>query len=167
MGQATLHLLCGKMAAGKSTLAKELARLHQAILLEEDHFLAALFPGEIRGIADYVKYSRRVKDALTSHIVTLLRSGSSVVLDFPGNTKTQRQWFRQLIDHANVAHELHYLDVPDDVCKRQLKQRSRGRPEGSSFTTEAEFDAVTSYFQPPAEEENFNVRRRTHAMKNA
>ena len=47
MDITTLHFLCGKMAAGKSTLARELAHEHQAVLLEEDHFLAALFPGEI------------------------------------------------------------------------------------------------------------------------
>ena len=157
MGVTTLHFLCGKMAAGKSTLARELARAHQAVLLEEDHFLAALFPGEIRSIADYVKYSSRVKDALSKPIVSLLRSGISVVLDFPGNTRNQRQWFRQLIDGAQVAHELHYLDVTDEVCKAQLRERSQSLPEGSPFTSEAEFEAVTRYFQPPAAEEGFHV----------
>lgn len=157
MGDTTLHFLCGKMAAGKSTLARELARTHQAILLEEDHFLAALYPGEIRSIADYVKYSSRVKDALSEHIVSLLRSDVSVVLDFPGNTQNQRRWFRHLIDRAQVAHELHYLDVSDEVCKAQLRERSSSLPEGSPFTSDAEFEAITKYFQPPAAEEGFNV----------
>ena len=157
MGVTTLYFMCGKMAAGKSTLARELARAHQAVLLEEDHFLAALFPGEIRSIADYVKCSSRVKDALSEHIVSLLRGGISVVLDFPANTPNQRRWFRQLIDCAQVAHELHYLDVSDEVCKAQLRERSQSQPEGSAFTSEAEFEAITRYFQPPAAEEGFNV----------
>lgn len=38
VGQATLHLLCGKMAAGKSTLARDLALRHKAFLLEETIF---------------------------------------------------------------------------------------------------------------------------------
>jgi predicted kinase len=159
MGVTTLYFLCGKMAAGKSTLARELARAHKAVLLEEDHFLAALFPGEIRSLADYLKYSSRVKDALSEHIVSLLRSGISVVLDFPANTANQRRWFRQLIDCAQVAHELHYRDVTDEVCKAQLRERSKSLPEGSPFTTDAEFEAVTRYFQPPAAEEGFNVIR--------
>ena len=145
------------MAAGKSTLARELARAHQAVLLEEDHFLAALFPGEILSIADYIKYSSRVKDALSEHIVSLLRNGISVVLDFPGNTPNQRRWFRRLIDRAQVAHELHYLDVSDESCKAQLRERSKSLPEGSPFTSDAEFEAVTKYFQPPGAEEGFNV----------
>ena len=157
MGITTLYFLCGKMAAGKSTFARGLARDYRAVLLEEDHFLAVLFPGEIRSIADYVKYSSRVKEALSEHIVSLLRSGISVVLDFPGNTPNQRRWFRLLIDCAQVAHELHYLDVSDEVCKAQLRERSKSLPEGSPFTSDVEFEAVTKYFQPPAAEEGFNV----------
>jgi predicted kinase len=155
--KATLHFLCGKMAAGKSTFARELAREQDAVLLEEDHFLAKLFPGQIQTITDYVEYSGRVKDALSDHIVALLASGRSVVLDFPGNTRKQRQWFRQLFQRANAAHELHFLDVPDDDCKRQLRERSKALPSGAAFTSDAEFEAVTKFFQPPAEDENFNV----------
>ena len=157
MSITTLYFLCGKMAAGKSTRARELARAHQAVLLEEDHFLAALFPDDIRSIADYVKYSARVKEALSEHIVCLLRSGISVVLDFPANTPNQRRWFRHLIDCAQVAHELHYLDIADEVCKAQLRERSKSLPERSPFTSDAEFEAVTKYFQPPTAEEGFNV----------
>jgi hypothetical protein len=32
-------------------------------------------------------------------------------------------------------------------------------PAGSSWTTEAEFDAITAYFQAPSEDENFNIIR--------
>lgn len=157
MHPGTLHFVCGKMAAGKSTRARALALTHQAILLEEDHFLATLFPGEIRAVADYLTYSGRIRDALSEHIVTLLRSGVTVVLDFPGNTPTQRRWFRQLIDRAQAAHELHYLDVCDDVCKAQLRKRSAGLPPGTPWTTDADFDAITSYFQAPSTEEGFHV----------
>lgn len=48
---ATLHLLCGKIASGKSTLASSLATDHAAILLSEDHWLATLYPGQIKTIA--------------------------------------------------------------------------------------------------------------------
>ena len=44
---AKLIFLCGKMAAGKTTLARDLARRENAVLLVEDAFLDSLFPGEI------------------------------------------------------------------------------------------------------------------------
>lgn len=43
----TLHLLCGKIAAGKSTLAKHLAARPATVLISEDHWNSTLFPDEI------------------------------------------------------------------------------------------------------------------------
>ncbi|HUR81991.1 MAG TPA: ATP-binding protein [Thermoanaerobaculia bacterium] len=157
--QATLFFFCGKMAAGKSTLARELAAREGALLLVEDYFLERLYPREIASVADYVKYSSRLKLALAPHIGQLLAAGIPVVLDFPGNTRSQRAWFRELIERSGAAHVLHFIDAPDDLCKRQLRQRSEGSPAGTSWTTDAEFDAVTAYFEPPAIEEGFNIIR--------
>ena len=154
-----LLFFCGKMAAGKSTLSRELASKEDAVLLVEDEFLERLFPGQISDVAAYVKYSSRVRDALSPHIGALLLRGVSVVLDFPGNTRRQRAWFRRLIDDAGAEHELHFIDAPDALCLRQLKQRSDGLPAEREWTTEAEFHAVTAYFEPPAGDEGFNVIR--------
>ena len=161
--RAKLYFMCGKMAAGKSTHARELARNKNAVLFVQDEFLDALYPGAIRDIKDFVKCSARVRDALSVHIQDLLSRGTSVVLDFPANTRAQRQWFRELLGDASVEHELHFVDVPNDVCKLQLRQRSEALPAGSPWTTEAEFDAITAYFQAPTEDEGFNVIRHERA----
>ena len=42
---AKLIFFCGKMAAGKSTLAKQLAEREDAVLLVQDELLDTLFPG--------------------------------------------------------------------------------------------------------------------------
>lgn len=157
--QAKLLLLCGKMAAGKSTLSKALAERENAVLLAQDEFVARLFPGEIVDIPSFVKYSSRLKDALTPLICALLARGVSVVLDFPGNTRNQRAWFRQLIEASGAGHELHYIEASDEVCKRQLRERSKAFPEGTRWTTDAEFDLITAHFDPPAVEEGFSVIR--------
>ena len=161
--KAKLLFMCGKMAAGKSTLARALAERENAVLLVQDEFLAALYPGEIVDIPDFVRCSSRLRDSLAPHICALLSKGVSVVLDFPGNTKSQRTWFRTLFEQADAAHELHFIDVPDDVCKRQLRDRSRNLPAGTPWTTDAEFDAITAYFEAPASGERFNVIRHDHA----
>ncbi len=152
-----LYLLCGKMAAGKSTLARELSHRHGAVLLVQDEFLERLYPGEITDLPTFVTCSSRLNADLTPFILDLLAQGTSVVLDFPGNTKNQRAWFRRLIDDAQVGHELHFVDVPDEICRLQLRGRSRDLPDGSAWTSDAEFDAVTAYFQPPSLDEGFNV----------
>ena len=161
--KATLLFMCGKMAAGKTALARELAEREDAVLLVQDEFLDALYPGEIVHIPDFVRCSSRLRDSLTPHICALLSKGVSVVLDFPGNTKKQRTWFRTLFEQADAKHELHFIDAPDDVCKRQLRDRSRNLPTGTAWTTDAEFDAITAYFEAPASGERFNVIRHERA----
>jgi predicted kinase len=156
---ATLIFLCGKMAAGKSTLARELAERRNAILLVQDELLEQLFPGEITDMPRFVERSSRLRHALTPHICAVLSTGTPVVLDFPGNTKAQRAWFREIFERAEVEHELHYINASDAVCKRQLRERSRHLPPGTPWTTDAEFETVTVYFQPPSEDEGFNVVR--------
>ena len=128
--RAKLLFFCGKMAAGKSTLSRELAKQVHAMLLVQDEFLERLFPGEIVDIPGYLKYSSRLKDALGPHICSLLSSGTSVVLDFPGNTRNQRAWFRQLFEASGADHELHLIDASDELCKRpaqRTKQRASRR----------------------------------------
>ena len=84
---AKLIFLCGKMAAGKSTLARDLAQRQNAVLLVQDEFLNHLFPGEITDVSGFIKYSSRLSNALGPHVCALLSKGISVVLDFPAIQK--------------------------------------------------------------------------------
>jgi predicted kinase len=70
--RAKLIFLCGKMAAGKSTLARDIAERKNAILLVQDEFLDSLFPGEITDIPGFIDRSRRLRNALTPHVCALL-----------------------------------------------------------------------------------------------
>jgi predicted kinase len=154
-----LIFLCGKMAAGKSTFARKLALAERALLLVQDDLLNALFPDEITDIPSFVNRYTKLKKALTPHICDLLSKGNTLVLDFAAATKSQRVWFRELIERTQVEHELHFLDVPDAVCVMQLQNRSRGLPHGSPWTTVEEFQAINVYFEPPSEDEEFIVLR--------
>lgn len=153
---ATLHLVYGKIAAGKSTLTARLGQEPGTLVVAEDHWLARLYPGEQTCLADYARNAARLRDAMGPHIVALLRLGISVVLDFPANTVASRAWMRTLFEAAGVAHRLHVLDVPDAVCKARLHRRNA---EGThAFTvTEADFDLFSRYCVPPAPEEGFTL----------
>jgi predicted kinase len=152
----TLYLLCGKIAAGKSTLARRLAARPATLLISQDHWMSHLFPAEVRTIDDFARLSARLRAAMGPHIVDILQQGLSVVLDFPANTVSYRKWMRSLVTQANVAHELHLLDVPDTICKQRLRQRNAdaGHPYQVS---EATYDLFMSYFVPPGPDEGFNV----------
>ncbi|WP_455756725.1 AAA family ATPase [Sulfurimonas sp.] len=158
MNKNKLHFLCGKMAAGKSTLSKKLSQENNAILLCEDEMLSKLYPVEITTIQDYLKYSERLKSILKEHIIELLKQGNNVVLDFPANTKNQRAWFREIFESAKVEHLLHYIDKSDEVCKAQLRKRNENLPDNAPLTCEETFDAITKYFEVPQSEEEFNIQ---------
>ncbi len=155
---AVLHLLCGKIGAGKSTLAVRLASLPRTVLISEDAWLAALYPGEIREVADYARCAGRLRQAMGGHAAALVRAGLSVVLDFPANTRASRAWLRQVVDAAGCRHQLHFLDLPDAVCKARL--RARNQSGTHPFTTsEAQYDAITAYFVTPQDDEGFEIVR--------
>jgi predicted kinase len=156
---AKLIFFCGKMASGKSSLARKLAARENAVLLVQDELLNALFPGEITDVNGFVQCYSRLKNAITPHVCTLLSKGISVVLDFAAATKEQRVWFRELIETTNVEHELHFVDVSDSLCKSQLRERSKGLPAGTPWTTEADFEIINAYFHAPTEDERFNIVR--------
>ena len=153
-----LHFMCGKMAAGKSTLSTKISNENNAIFLSEDELLKKLYPDEIKTIEDYIKYSKRLKDTMYEFIVELLKKGNEVVLDFPANTVTQREWFKDIFETANVEHIMYYVKRNDDVCKEQLKKRNENLPKDAPLIDEATFDVITKYFQEPKEEEGFNIR---------
>lgn len=160
-----LLFMCGKMAAGKTTLSRSLAATERGVLLVQDDLLERLYPGEFVDFAAFLKQSARLRTTLAPHIVSLLSFGMTVVLDFPANTRRSRAWFREIFERASADHELHFIVASDELCKRQLKQRSRdlNLALGTKWTTDADFDEVTSYFEPPATDERFNVIRHERA----
>lgn len=154
--QTTLHLVCGKIAAGKSTLTASLGAAPNTIVVAEDRWLARLYPDEQTTPADYVRHSTRLRSVMGPHVVDLLRAGLSVVLDFPANTRASRDWMRTLFEEAGVAHRLHYLDVADDVCRARL--RARNAVGTHDFTvTDAQFALFTQYFVAPTPDEGFDL----------
>lgn len=152
----SLHLICGKIAAGKSTLAKQLASNPRTVLISEDAWLAQLYPEELRSILDYVRFSGRLRTAMEIHIVSLLTCGTSVVLDFPSNTPKTRAWARSIFEQAKAPHYLHFLNVPDEECKKRLRLRNASG-EHEFQATDEQFDQITKHFVEPSPAEGFNL----------
>ncbi len=147
----------GKMGSGKTTLSKQISRHPKMILMFEDEWLQRLYPGEINSLEDYLKYSSRLKSIVIEYIKYLLNMGITVVMDFPANTKRNREWFKHLFSEANSPHELVYLEVDDNTCLKQIKKRALVQPEREKFDTKEMFYQLRKYFQPPSGDEDFNI----------
>lgn len=160
---ATLFLLCGKPAAGKSTLAKELAQENKAVLISEDIWLSALFSDALFDLPDYVRCSRKLRAIMAPHVTDMLNNGVSVVLDFPANTVKSRNWIRGILDSTGARHVLHLLDPPDAECIARLHKRNENSDHPFSVT-ERQFHRIAAHFQPPTPEEGFEVIRHPEAI---
>lgn len=151
-----LHMLCGKMASGKWTLARALAREPATVRLSEDELLASLYGHEMKTVADYVRCSGRLREAIRPLIVDMLKGGLSVVLDFPANTPAVRSWMRSLFEAAGSDHRLHLIVAEDETCLERLHARN-AQGEHPFAPSDEEFALITRYFVPPAETEGFNI----------
>jgi len=74
MTQTTLHLLCGKIASGKSTLARSLAAQHGAMVLSEDNWLSKLYPEQIKSVGDYVRFAHQIRGIVGPLVTDILNA---------------------------------------------------------------------------------------------
>lgn len=154
----TLHMVCGKIASGKSTLTAKLGRRENTVLVSEDDWLATIYAEEMVSIADFVRCAARLRKVMGPHVVSMLNAGVSVVLDFQANTIEARKWMRGILDQTDASHILHVLDVPDETCLERLRSRN-ARGEHPFAVTEEQFRQVSGRFVMPSPEEGFNILR--------
>lgn len=159
MSPGTLTFFCGKMGAGKSTKSREIAQERTVVLLVEDEWLESLYPNQIASIEDYIRYANQLKPQLKKLVQSILVAGTDVVMDFPANTVSQRDWFKRIFSEIDAPHNLIYIDLPNEVCLQQIGKRRIEHPERATTDTPLMFEQVTKYFVEPDLEEGFNVTR--------
>lgn len=159
MNKGKLTFFCGKMGAGKSTKAIEIAQKSNAVLLSEDEWLSSLYPNKISSLKDYIEYSNLLKSQIKKLVQSMLSSGTNVVMDFPANTLTQRDWFRSVFTEIEAPHNLVYIDLSNEACLKRIKKRREEKPERAVTDTPDMFEQVTKYFIAPTSEEGFNITK--------
>lgn len=152
----TLHLLCGKIASGKSTLAAQLDREAGTILIAEDEWLKGLYSEEMASISDYMRCMSKFRKVVGRHVVSLLNEGNSVVLDFQANTIASRDWMRGILQQTQAAHKLHVLVVPDEVCIARLHARN-AQGDHPFAASEEQFRRISEHFVAPSPDEGFKI----------
>lgn len=157
MNKGVLTFFCGKMGAGKTTKSLEVAHERNAVLLSEDEWLASVYPDSIKTLEDYVKYAGRLKPQMKKLTQSILAAGTNVVMDFPANTISQREWFKSIFSEIQASHELIYIDQPNEICLGQIAKRRIEEPQRAATDTEEMFELVTKYFVAPTPDEGFNT----------
>ena len=141
---ATLILMVGLPAAGKTTRAEELAAAHKALRLTPDHWMIPLFGDSMAGDRRWVLEGRLISVALQA-----LRLGTSVVLDYGLWSRDERSALRWLARSAGAASQVVYLPVDKDVQLTRIAHRQETAPHRTFPMTEADVDAWRQQFQVP------------------
>ncbi len=142
--EATMFLMVGLPAAGKTTRARELAAQHRALRLTPDHWMIPLFGDSMAGGQRWVLEGRLISVALQA-----LRLGTSVVLDYGLWGRDERSALRWLARSAGAACRVVYLPVDQDVQLARIARRQETAPQQTFPMSEAEVDAWRRQFQVP------------------
>jgi predicted kinase len=158
---ATLHFICGKPGAGKTTFARELGRSLPGVVVCEDEWIATL-GFEVRSVDDYRDASGRCRKLIGALVPDLLRLDVPVVLDFAANTVERRAWVRSLFEAAGADHVLHWIEASDAECLDNIHRRNDEKPAGIYWgpVTDELFHAINPHIVPPSLDEGFHVVRR-------
>ena len=147
-------LLCGKIASGKSRYAEMLCKQENAVLLSVDELVLSILGGDLGEKHDAI--TRCVQAYLINKSLEILHAGTSVLLDWGFWTRECRQEARVFYETAGMESEFHYIDVPDDVWKRNIEKRNQAVIEGKSdayFVDEGLMQKLESLFETPSQEE--------------
>ena len=154
MKKGKLIFFCGKMGAGKTTLAARKVDEMDAVLISEDELLSKLYEGKVKSVSDYKYYSEKLKPVVFNLSQQILSKGINAILDFPANTERQRQWLRSISDSINSEHICYYVERSDEVCINQILKR------GNTNTDTVEmYNAITKYFTVPSYDESLNIEK--------
>jgi predicted kinase len=148
MNEARLILTCGLPGAGKTTLAKQVARDRAAVRLTKDEWLVAL------GSNPWDEPTQeKMERELWRLAQEILRLGLSVVLDFGLWARVERDEFRAVARSLGVGVELHYLHAPTEELWRRIDARNSEPPWDSYPITRTHLDEWTASFQAPDDAE--------------
>lgn len=143
-GVATLILMVGLPAAGKTTRAKELATAYRALRLTPDPWMIPLFGDSMADGKRFVLEGRLISVARQA-----LRLGTSVVLDYGLWTRDERSALRWLARTDGAACRVVYLPVDKDVQLARIARRAATEPHQTFPMTEADIDRWRKQFEVP------------------
>ena len=124
-------LICGKIASGKTTYAKDLIKDNKAVLLSADEITLALFDSEIGEKHD--ENVERTEKYLFEKAVEIIKTGTDVILDWGFWTREERLTASKFFKNKNIEYEWHYIDVSDEVLRENLKKRNSDIENGKNL----------------------------------
>src|SRR6476659_6287326 len=150
---ATLNVIFGPCAAGKTTYAHSLARREGAVPFVLDEWGARLFGPDLKGPIEFpwmLERLGRCNALIWSTAEAVLAAGTSVVLDIGAMRRADRDRIRQIAEAKGLSLQWHFVDAPQEVRRARVAGRNAGK--GTTFFMEVTpemFEMRESIYEPP------------------
>jgi len=152
------HLMCGLVAAGKTTLARQLAEELPALRFSRDEWMIRLY-GLPYANPQYVEHLDPCTELIWDVAVEALRLGVNVILDLNRWSRRRRA---DALDRARTAGfdaVVHFLDVPIDTAIRRARHRLSTAPADAHRIDEAAVRHFATIFEQPTDDECLKIIR--------
>ena len=150
---ATLNVIFGPCAAGKTTYARAFASRERAVPFVLDEWGARLFSADLQGPIEFpwmLERLGRCHALIWSTAEAVLAAGSSVVLDVGAMRRADRDRIRQIAKAKNLSLRWHFVDAPQEV--RRARVAVRNTAKGETFVMEVTpeiFEVLEAIYEPP------------------
>ena len=151
------HLIIGFIGAGKTTFARKLEKETGTIRFTKDEWTVKVFGHNNLPKDKFFEYDSKMAKLATEIALRCLTSGASVILDDGFWYRKQRDEMRQTLKDIGAVIKFYYIDTPVDVMKTRTVKRSENPPKDSFDITGEEFDNYLKMFEPPTEDEVFEL----------
>ena len=148
---AAVHLICGKICAGKSTFARTLAREKNAVILSCDEIMT-LFP-QPEGDEAYAAVSAGVKAFLLRKAAETVACGANVILDWGFWRKADRAETSAYFAVKAISFQWYYLDIQDARWWENIALRNAAPGPSDYFVDEGLLQKCVRCFEAPDAEE--------------
>jgi len=153
MGQGTLILVCGLPGAGKTTLAKRLARERGAIRMCPDEWIEAVLE-DTRDTRERDRLRDPVENMQWVLTKEWLQEGLTVTLENGFWSEEERTQYACEALEVGARIELHYLEAPSfELLWERVARRNIETADGPFVMNESELRAAWDVFEAPTREE--------------
>jgi predicted kinase len=160
---ATLHLLCGLPASGKTMVARRLEAEHAAVRFTLDEWMLALY--DLGPYDDaYGPQADRVKELIWRTAERVVALQHDVVLDWSQWSRSARKTTQKRAQRLGADVVLHYVEAPLAIVEQRLTERNASPPDG---VHRIDLDDLRRFaadlFEPPTADEGLPIVRELSA----
>ena len=140
---ATVHLLCGYMGFGKSTIARRLAAQYGAVILNDDEFMRELF-------------GRDLPEPEFGAAHDKVSAGGNVIFDRGFWSRKSRADAVERIRHFCDSIQFHQIECDMETAKQRVLNRSKTDAD-ALYIDESTFDELARFYEPISPDEKLDV----------